>query len=154
MPSQQFKVGTVLPAVNDRATWDWLSQPQHLDTGGLPMRAITVTSGGAVRANTQFVEIHLTAKSVKDANDVLSKLITSLRKNIDEANQVSGTHIAVLRLKVLGANGEPLFHFIRDMDIGTDVFSYADGIDAGYPSPAQTSTPISPLTSPQPTPTK
>jgi hypothetical protein len=151
IPSQQLKVGEVLSPVDDAATRDWLAK--HLDTQGLPITALTVTSGIVVRPNEQFVELHLTATSLQGANKVLSPLIISLHKSLDTANQNGGTRIVVLRLKVFDADWTLLLHYVSDFEAGMDVFSYADGVDASwYPEPANTPTVISPLNSPIPPP--
>jgi hypothetical protein len=136
-----------LTAVDNAATRDLLTK--HLDTQGLQISALTVTSGSVLRSNEQLVELHLTAASLQAANKVLSMLILSLHKNLIIANQATGTRIVVLRLKVLNADGTLLLHYISDMEVGMDVFSYADGVDASwYPQPMSRPTAISPLNSP------
>jgi hypothetical protein len=148
MPSQQLKVGAVLSPVDDAATRTRLVKT--INTQGLPIAALIVTSGGAVRPNTQLVELHLIAPSPQATTKVLNLLLGSLHQGLDLANQNSGTRIAVLRLKVIQPDGTLLFHFISDLEASMNIFASANGVDAGYPRPAER--PTSPLNSPLPTP--
>jgi hypothetical protein len=143
-----LKVDPTLPPLDDTATQTRLTK--RFNTYGLPIKTLSVSSGGAARTNTQVIELILVSSSLQDTNKVINQLVPSVLRDTRMANSNGDARIAILRFKVLDSEGTLLMHYLLDLEAGVEMFTFAPGVNAEwFPHPLSTSpTPTSPLSSP------
>lgn len=146
LPSQQLSPVSA-PAIGDEATKNVLAT--SLNTFGMRVLSLSVTSNHIVRANTKLVELRLSTPTAETANQSINQLVPTLGQFLKQVNREKGAQIAVSRLRVTDADGKLLIEYILDFDTGAESWSVAKGVDAQwFPQPR----PIGPMQSPLKTP--
>jgi len=86
------------------------------------------------------VSIRLIASSLVATNRAIPDLFASFNQDLERINQESDyAMVAILRLWILDENGNELFDYTNDVQLGTQTWSLAPGVTTdGFPQPAPT----------------
>ncbi len=147
LPSQFLQPVVGAPTLSDSAMKDLLGRT--LDTMGMKVISLNVTSGMAVRPNTRLVELRLSTPTVETADKVISQLVYYMRSTLNTLNK-SGAQIAILRMWVVDGNGKVLVDDVVDFEANSESWYVDRGITSHWwPEPqAVPTSSVSPLQSP------
>ncbi len=121
------KVPPQLPrsAVSDAATEK--AAKEKIKLHGLALANTKVSSVEGI----QTLNLELSSSSIEEANHLLPQFIPSLYATIPALN-AAGSQIALYKVEVRDQNGNMLFTYIRDIQLGHETWWMADGITVDW----------------------
>jgi hypothetical protein len=135
LPSQNIAIPKPA-ALDETETKELLIE--KLNTPGMKIVSLDVTTDKVVLENTRLVELHFTFASGEDASNSINTFILSLRPLLKDLNENYGAQIAVFRL-IVYQDERLLIEYLLDLDRSTQMWSLAKGIEANwFPCPVTT----------------
>ncbi len=142
--------------LDDQATAQLISQLLSFD--GITVDQVSVTTGVGSEPDVQSVSIRLIASSLEAANRAIPELMSFSHVDLERINQESAfSMVAILSLWILDENGNELFDFTYDIQLGKQNWGMAPGVTTDwfpqpaptwFPSPTPSITPIPTVTPP------
>ncbi len=142
--------------MDDQATAQLIRQ--LLNFNGITVDQLSVTTGVGSEPDVQSVSIRLIASSLEAANRAIPDLFVSFNQDLERINQESAfSMVAIVRLWIVDENGNELFEYTYDVQLGTQTWGLAPGVTTDwfpqpaptwFPSPTPSITPIPTVTPP------